>query len=193
MNKLLTYFVAGLIFSSVTNQVFANFSTKTKNHLESINNVEMSLKHRFTFEKKITKVDKRDYELMPTMSSKLFSSTVQYPEPFAKSAIQVPFNFKPNLNKGHLIDIESIGIRRIDVKIYNNWGVKVAESSLYNIFNGNLISDNCHKKVRLRNNELKIHKEMKDGKYYYVLEIHNENGDISTKEGEISLSRTQKK
>jgi hypothetical protein len=94
--------------------------------------------------------------------------------------------------QGHLIDVETIGIIRINVKIYNNWGIMVAESSLYNGQSGVDLYKGTQNKLKLRNNDVKFHQEMKEGIYNYTLEIYSHNGDISSKEGEIRLLKTTK-
>lgn len=193
MKKLLYLILNGFFIAIGITQTYANSNPEHALHDESFNDTKWALEQVLTLEKKIKGIKVTENDLVPKIISKLFLETGWFPEPNNLSALSIPKSFEPSPAQGHLVDIETIGIIRIEIKIYNNWGVVVAESSLHNE-NSGLDFLNCNQnKLKLRNNDVKFHQEMQEGIYYYVLDIHGTNGDISSKEGEIRLLKTTKK
>jgi len=125
----------------------------------------------------------------PAILSKLFMETAWAPNMVNGCAASIPNSFKPKPSYNELLKIEALGISKIEVKIYNNWGVQVAESSLVNRNIHNVFS----KKSSLSQNDIKFYQDMKEGIYYYELNISCFNGEKTVKEGEIRLMKSQKK
>jgi hypothetical protein len=193
MNKLIYVLLNGFFMTIGITQTYANSNPGHSYHDESFNDTKWALEQVFTVEKKIKGIRVTANDLVPKITSKLFLETDYFHKPNNRCLISIPKSFEPSPIQGHLVDIETIGIIRINVKIYNSWGIMVAESSLYNGKSGVDLCKGTQNKLKLRNNDVKFHQEMQEGIYYYVLEIHSHNGDISSKEGEIMLLETQKK
>jgi hypothetical protein len=126
---------------------------------------------------------------IPKIISHLLIETGWTPNSINTCAVRLPKRFYPNPLHGQLLDVKHLRILKIEVKIYNNWGIKVAESTL----SGENHLNYSSKKLSLKQNELNFNQEMKEGTYYYVLDICCFNGEKTIKEGEIRLLKTQKK
>ena len=174
MNKLLSFVLGALLLTNYT-QTYASPGPIFK----SLNSAVESF---------LNGPGKSNY-LALVIISKLFREKGWAPNPVNGCDVNMPNSFNPNPSYNELLEIEAIGISKIDVKIYNNWGVQVAESSLIHRNVRNFFS----KKSSLLQNGIKFHQEMKEGTYYYELNICCFNGDKSVKEGEIRLMKTQKK
>jgi hypothetical protein len=192
MNKLLNLILGGILLMPGLTQSYANSNPGHSYHDESFNDTKWALEQVFNVEKKIKGISVTANDLVPKITSKLFLETGYFHKHNNRCLISIPKSFEPSPMQGHLIDVETIGIIRINVKIYNNWGIMVAESSLYNGQSGVDLYKGTQNKLKLRNNDVKFHQEMKEGIYNYTLEIYSHNGDISSKEGEIRLLKTTK-
>jgi len=128
--------------------------------------------------------------------SKLFKKNDLVPEPFNGFVVQMPESFEPNAEYGHLFDVEVLGVAKLDIKIYNNWGVLVAESSIKHKKTKNESLKPIPKKLSLTYkavNNLNSNQELVEGDYHYQIEVYSLSGDKMTKEGDIKLMRTQRK
>ncbi len=118
------------------------------------------------------------------------------PEPVNGCGISIPNSFEPNVAFGDILNIESSGISKLDLKIFNQWGLKVLESKFVNQSSLFDIGNPFSKKIRLLstgNDDVSSNNQLAEGNYYYVLEVSCQSGDKITKEGEIKLLRTQRK
>jgi hypothetical protein len=118
------------------------------------------------------------------------------PEPVNGCGISIPNSFEPNVAFGDILNIESSGISKLDLKIFNQWGLKVLESKFVNQSSLFDIGNPFSKKIRLLstgNDDVSSNNQLAEGNYYYVLEVCCQSGDKITKEGEIKLLRTQRK
>jgi hypothetical protein len=182
MKKLLPILLSTLLLSNISQ----SFASPTPGHDASFINAKFTLKLADTEKNKEITVTENN--LLPRIISKLFMKTGWTTNSIDGFEVRNPKFFNPNPFNNKLINIQALGLSKIDIKIYNNWGIQVAESTLIGENNLALAS----KKLSLTQNELQFNQEMKEGTYYYVLDICCINGEKTVKEGEIRLSKTQK-
>jgi hypothetical protein len=141
------------------------------------------------------KFDNSKPGILSKLISKLLINTDLVPEPVSECFVRIPNSFEPNVEYGHLLDIELFEFSKIDVKIYNKWGVQVAESSLKNKKSKQKTNNSTLNKLKLckQKNDLKLNSDLQEGNYFYVVDICFYDGEKITKEGEIRLLRTQRK
>jgi hypothetical protein len=184
MKKLLPLLLSTLLLSNIT-QTYASPSPYDTGHDESFKNAKFFVE--MADAQKIKGITVTENEL-PKIISRLFLETVWTANSKNGCAVKIPKIFNPSPFNNQLINVEALGISKIDVKIYNNWGIQVAESTLIGENHLNYAS----KKLSLTQNELNFNQDMKEGTYYYVLDICCINGKKTVKEGEIRLFKKQK-
>ena len=181
MKKLLPLLIGALFLNNITQ----TYASSTPSNSANVKTFEQVIPDSEKSE--CITVNKND--LLPKIISKLFIERGWTQNRVYGCAVRIPKNFNPNPLHGQLLHIEALGISKIEVKIYNNWGVQVAASTLSGEFPPNYAT----KKLNLKQNEIQFNQEMKEGTYYYVLDICCFNGEKTIKEGEIRLMKTQKK
>ena len=51
-------------------------------------------------------------------------------DPILPCGVNLPNHFNPNIEYGNLIDVQTKGVVKLDMTIYNNWGQKIMESDM---------------------------------------------------------------
>jgi hypothetical protein len=187
MNTLNQIILGAFLLSSALTNTFANSN--------SINNNLMQVQQNLPKVEPSNNIDNSASGIVSKIISNLISNSDLIPEPLNESFVRIPNSFEPNVEYGHLLDVEVFEFSKIDVKIYNNWGVQVAESSLKNKKSKQKTNSLTLNKLKLskQKNDQKLNKDLKEGTYFYVVDIYSHDGEKVTKEGEIRLLRTQRK
>jgi hypothetical protein len=202
MKKLIPHILGCLFFGYATNTLEAKdtFSlrhNKTAHHLEELNSHSL----RFTQSKDLTYKMSPKYDFQKNQHENLIIKLSAFydsnnPEPINGCGIIIPKSFEPNVEYGEILNIEATGIYTLDIKIFNQWGVKVLESEFVGQATVFDFGSSFTKKLRLVSkgeDDVSSNSKMTEGNYYYVLEICCQSGEKITKEGEIKLLRTQRK
>lgn len=187
MNTINQIILGGFLFLTALTNTFAYSNSTNFNSMQVHQNLPNVMPSNNT--------DNLTSGFISKLFSKLISNCDLVPEPISESLVKIPNNFEPNVEYGNLLDVEVNEFAKIDVKIYNNWGIQVAESTLKNKKSKQKTNSLTLNKLKLskQKNDQKLNKDLKEGIYFYVVDIYSHNGEKVTKEGEIRLLRTQRK
>jgi hypothetical protein len=206
MSKLLPLLLGSFFITIIATKTYANSNNfdstiqnentlhdlfdNSKNVLASNFELTINFKNNSKFD------SKTEIGVISSLFSKLLKKCDLIPEPFNEYILSMPKSFEPNIEFDQLLEIEVLGISKLVVKIFNNWGVQVAESTFKNKLTKNEVNNLNSKKLSLNKNAksgIKSNKELLEGSYFYSIYIRCHSGEKITKEGEIRLLRTQRK
>lgn len=114
-----------------------------------------------------------------------------YSNPTLPCVVNLPNHFSPNINYGDLIEIQTKGVVKLDITIYNNWGQEIIKSDMSNILSNPLIVEN--KSLKISDTNLSNNSQLNQGDYQYSIEFVCLNGEKISDEGTLKLLRNEKK
>lgn len=205
MKRLIPLVLSGILLGYANNQSLAKEIDKMATYnLENPSNelklnprgFEISKNLNYSIELKNDHIKNEYNDIIQKIMSMLFGYTNSEPEPLNGCSIKLPKSFEPNVEYGDILEIEGSGITKLDLKIFNQWGVKVLASEFESQPNVLDLGNPFSKKLKLSStgaDDVSSNNEMTEGNYYYTLDVYCHGGDKITKEGEIKLLRTQRK
>jgi hypothetical protein len=114
-----------------------------------------------------------------------------YSNPILPCTVSLPNHFNPNINYGSLIEIQTKGVFKLDVTIYNNWGQEIIKSDIsYGWSNPFNTKENL---LKIKNTTILNNNQLNQGDYYYSIEFVCLNGDKISDEGSLKLIKNEKK
>ena len=112
-------------------------------------------------------------------------------DPILPCGVNLPSHFNPNVNYGNLINIQTKGVVKLDMTIYDNWGQKVMKSDMTNYLSNPFFYES--KTLEITDTNVSNNNYLNQDNYYYSVEFVCVNGDKISKEGELKLVKTTKK
>jgi hypothetical protein len=112
-------------------------------------------------------------------------------DPILPCGVNLPKHFNPNIEYGNLIDVQTKGVVKLDMSIYNNWGQKIMESDMPdNSFNPFILKN---KTIKITDSNIQNNSYLNEETYYYSIEFVCANGEKFSNEGGLKLVKTMKK
>lgn len=112
-------------------------------------------------------------------------------DPILPCGVNLPNHFNPNVNYGNLINIQTKGVVKLDMTVYDNWGQKVMKSDMTDYLSNPFFYEN--KTLKITDTNVSNSTHLKPNNYYYSVEFVCVNGEKFSNEGELKLVKTTKK
>lgn len=112
-------------------------------------------------------------------------------DPILPCEVKLPKHFNPNIEYSNLIDVQTKGVVKLDMSIYNNWGQKIMESDMPDNSLNPFIIEN--KTIKITDSNIQNNSYLNEETYYYSVEFICANGSKFSNEGRLKLVKTMKK